>query len=65
MFKTMKTMEKGKQFKNMPPSEVAHYKHLARKMYSEGNDDINVDDDAKLSEGSDGVWVQAWVWVPR
>tara|TARA_R110000824_G_scaffold217366_1_gene403875 strand:- start:797 stop:973 length:177 start_codon:yes stop_codon:yes gene_type:complete len=26
-------------------------------------DDIEIDNDAKVSESSDGVWVQAWVWL--
>ena len=34
---------------------------LAREEYREGT---HIDDDAKLSEGSDnGCYVQAWVWV--
>ena len=28
-----------------------------------GSADINVDDDAKCAECSEGVWVAAWVWV--
>jgi hypothetical protein len=28
------------------------------------DDDIEVDDDARISEGEGGTWVQAWVWVP-
>ena len=36
----------------------------ARKMYAEGSDDdIEIDDDALVSEGEGGTWVQAWVWV--
>jgi hypothetical protein len=36
----------------------------ARAIYALGSDDnIAVDDDAKLSRTDDGVWVQAWVWV--
>ena len=34
-------------------------------MYSLGSDDnIEIDDDALVSEGDGGAWVQAWVWVP-
>lgn len=29
------------------------------------DDDIEVDDDARISEGEGGAWVQAWVWVPQ
>lgn len=35
----------------------------ARTYYA--NDDINIDDDAWQSEGDDGVWVEAWVWLAR
>ena len=35
-------------------------------MYAEGSDDnIEVDDNAIISETDEGVWVQAWVWVPH
>jgi hypothetical protein len=35
---------------------------LARNKY--GSDDIEIDDNAKLSEGDDnGCFVAAWVWV--
>jgi hypothetical protein len=33
----------------------------ARSLYQ--NDDIEIDDNAKLSETDDGAWVQAWVFV--
>lgn len=37
----------------------------AREMYAQGSDDnIEIDDDALVSEGDGGAWVQAWVWVP-
>lgn len=36
----------------------------ARQRYCErSSDDIEIDDDPKLSRGDDGCWVQAWVWV--
>lgn len=28
------------------------------------DDQIAVDDDAKVSRTDEGTWVQAWVWVP-
>ena len=34
---------------------------LARDQYA--SDDLEIDDDAKVSESSEGVWVQAWVWL--
>jgi hypothetical protein len=26
--------------------------------------DLEIDDNAKMSDGDGGTWVQAWVWVP-
>lgn len=38
----------------------------ARRLYAQGSDDdIEIDDDALVSEGDGGAWVQAWVWVPN
>lgn len=34
----------------------------AKEMYED--DDIAIDTDARISVTDDGVWVQAWVWVP-
>lgn len=34
----------------------------AQAMYA--SDDIEIDDDAKVSVADLGVFVQAWVWVP-
>lgn len=30
-----------------------------------GTDDLNIDDDAGKSEADEGVWVEAWVWLPN
>lgn len=36
----------------------------AREMYAYGSsDDIEIDDNAEISQTDDGTWVQAWVWV--
>lgn len=36
----------------------------AREVYAVGSDDdIEIDDNALLSEAHDGRWVQAWVWI--
>ncbi|UUZ75463.1 hypothetical protein LP414_27495 [Polaromonas sp. P1(28)-13] len=43
-------------------------RELAREQYAAGsNDDIEIDDDAKVSEDPEtgNVWVQAWVYVRR
>lgn len=37
----------------------------ARALYAaRSSGDIEVDDDAKVSDGDGGAFVQAWVWVP-
>jgi len=42
------------------PSQIEQ----ARAMYATGSDNnIEVDNDARVSESVDGVWVQAWVWI--
>lgn len=28
------------------------------------DDEVQIDDKALISHAKDGVWVQAWVWVP-
>ena len=40
------------------------YIEAARKRYV--NDEVEVDDNAKISQGGDGTgtWVAAWLWVP-
>ncbi len=40
------------------PEEVAE----AREKY--GSTEIEIDEDALASRGEDGVWVQAWVFLP-
>ena len=36
----------------------------ARGLYAVGsNDDIEIDDNAAISKGEEGCWVEAWVWV--
>lgn len=38
----------------------------ARDEYALGSDDnIEIDDHACASRADDGVWVQAWVWLPN
>jgi hypothetical protein len=39
-----------------------HWINRARDSYE--CDDVQIDDDAKVSHGTDGTWVQAWVFVP-
>lgn len=38
----------------------------ARANYAKpSNDDIEIDDNAQVSEAPEGVWVQAWVYIPN
>lgn len=39
------------------------YRTRARELY--GDEDLDIDTDAKVSVGDDGVWVAAWVWVSK
>ena len=41
------------------------YIKLARRQYGSNTNDIEVDDNAKLSGSEDGAWVQAWVWISK
>ena len=37
----------------------------AQERHCEGSgDEIEIDEPASMSEGADGVWIQAWVFVP-
>jgi hypothetical protein len=29
-----------------------------------GNEELQIDEDAVISEADDGAWVAAWVWIP-
>jgi hypothetical protein len=38
----------------------------SRSRYVDGSDDnVEIDDDANLSPGDDGCWVQGWLWVAK
>lgn len=45
----------------MNESKKARYLERAKELYE--SDDLQIADDAKLSEGVEGVWVAAWVLV--
>jgi len=34
----------------------------ARRLHAD--DDVQIYDDAQVSEADEGMWVEAWVWVP-
>ena len=42
-----------------------HLIQVARLKYCYRTDDIEIDDNATISHGEDGSWVQAWVWIPH
>jgi hypothetical protein len=44
-----------------PRNYRARALEAARVRYAE--DEVAIDDDAKLSEADEGTWVSAWVWV--
>ena len=47
----------------MTNAEQQKYLEAAKALYE--TDEVQVDPDAKFSESDDGVWVQAWVFVPE
>ena len=52
----------GGSYEDATPEEIA----LARERYAAGSDnDIEIDDNAKVSRADDGTWVQAWVWLAQ
>lgn len=40
-----------------------HARHIAQAREAYANDECEIDDNPMVSEGDDGVWVSAWVWV--
>lgn len=38
-----------------------HFVTVARREYA--TDDVEIDDNPKISPSEDGCWVAAWVWV--
>lgn len=54
------------KIKPPPDRTMAEVREIIEMARNEHQDDgeVEIDDDAKLSEGSDnGTYVQAWVWV--
>ena len=48
------------------PPATPEQKQQARDIYTgKIDDDILIDTDALASIAENGVWVQAWVWVPN
>jgi hypothetical protein len=42
-------------------ADDALYREAAKECWTD--DDLEIDEDAKVSAGEGGAWVQAWVWV--
>ena len=45
-------------------ADRALYAEEIERARDQANDDLEIDDNPEVSAGDDGVWVQAWVWVP-
>ena len=45
---------------NYPPYRAGL---LRRARVERETDDLEIDDDANLSPGDEGCWVQGWVWI--
>lgn len=48
-----------------PEEEAYRQAMIARAREEYANDDVEIDDDARLSEADEGCWVQAWVWLDK
>jgi hypothetical protein len=46
-------------------SSRAEYIEQARRRFSAVTSEIEIDDEPVISVAEEGVWVSAWVWVPR
>ena len=56
----------AKVAKEQSPLAPDGLRDKAIELYCHGSDDnIEIDADAFVSEGEDGSWVSAWVWVPK
>ena len=44
---------------------AAHDLYVARDKSHLNDGDVNIDDNAVVSEGDEGAYVAAWVWVPN
>ncbi|TBR75368.1 MAG: hypothetical protein EPN64_13070 [Burkholderiaceae bacterium] len=56
--------ELSKQLREIREEREAHEETIATARKTHANDDLEIDDEPMISEGDDGVWVSAWVWVP-
>jgi hypothetical protein len=45
------------------PVADERYRDAAANLWSD--DELEIDQDATVSEGDGGAWVQAWVWVSK
>ena len=50
---------------SMPSEERATPEEIEAARRDFADDDLEIDDDAAVSRGNDGVWVSAWVYVPN
>lgn len=45
--------------------QVAYHADIEAARTKYADDDLEIDDEAFVSEADEGTWVSAWVWVPR
>jgi len=48
--------------------ELRRRELVKRALYRYGaynNDDIDIDENAQVSEAEGGAWVQGWLWIPE
>lgn len=53
------------EIKDTPAARDAAIACARHKYCKDAADDVDIDDDARVSFGEEGVWVQAWVWCPN
>ena len=46
-------------------NEAQAIKAIREKFVTYSNDEVELDDKPKTSEGDDGWWVQAWLWIRK
>jgi hypothetical protein len=64
---TMKGLRSAYPKSNIVQCSIApdEFVQMAEERHCYGSDnEIEIDEPANMSEGEDGVWIQAWVFVP-
>lgn len=53
------------EIERMGREQEQHADAIQRARDQYASDDVDFDDNPMVSVGEDGVWVSAWVWVPK